>query len=147
LDASKSWSFLSLEAWAPGWTVCEREKLAPDVFLSITNESLGGGFSQELLFNPVVVFAVVFELARRKPSEVSAVVSAFRELASARLVGYKRRPWGKAFGSVGFTNSIQDLAVSGLFKPGPRHAGEFGFHLFAEKWDPVLPEVVVPQNG
>jgi hypothetical protein len=136
-EDSKSWSFLSLEVWAPGWTACEREGVAPDVFLSVVNESLGGGYRHELLFNPVVVFAVVSELARRRPSDVSTVVSALRELASAKLVGYKRRSWGKAFGSVGLTNSIQDLAVSGLFKPGPRHKGEVGFHLFADKWEPV----------
>jgi hypothetical protein len=141
---SKSWSFLSLEAWAPAWTVCERENLAPDVFLSIADESLGGGFRKDLLFNPVVILAVVSELARRQPTEVAAAVSALRELGSAKLVGYQRRPWGKAFGSAGFTNSIQDLAVSGLFKPGPRHKGEFGFHLFADNWEPVSPEGIAP---
>ena len=143
-EASKSWTFLSLEVWAPAWTVCERENLAPDVFLSIADESLGGGYRQDLLFNPVVVFAVVSALAQRQPSEVSAVVSALRELSSAKLVGCQRRPWGQPFGSVGFTNSIQDLAVSGLFKPGQRQKGEFGFHLFADKWDPVSPEGIAP---
>ncbi|HJY75540.1 MAG TPA: hypothetical protein VKE95_02860 [Burkholderiales bacterium] len=138
-DASKSWSFLSLEVWAPAWTVCEREDLAPDVFLSIADESRGGGYGQDLLFNPVVVFALVAALAQRQTPEVSAVVSTLRELSCAKLVGYQRRPWGKPSGSIGFTNSIQDLAVSGLFRPGPRHKGELGFHLFADKWQPVPP--------
>jgi hypothetical protein len=139
-EASKSWSFLRLEVWVPAWTVCEREHLAPDVFLGIANESLGGGYRQELLFNPVVVFAVVSKLAQQQPSEVSAVVSALPQLVSAKFVGYQRRPWGRALGSVGFTNSIQDLAVSGLFKPGPRHKGEVSSHLFAEKWEPIYAE-------
>jgi hypothetical protein len=143
-EASESWSFLSLEVWAPVWTVCERENLAPDVFLSIADESLGGGYCQDLMFNPVVVFAAVSAFAQGHPSAVSAVVSALRELTAAKLVGYQRRPWGKALGSVGFTNSIQDLAVSGLFKPGPRHKGEFGFHLFADRWEPVSAEGTAP---
>ena len=142
--ASKSWSFLSFEMWAPTWTICQRENLAPDVFLAIANESLSGGYRQELLFNPIVVFAVVSKLVEQHPSEVSAVVLALQGLLSAKLAGYQRRPWGKAFGSAGFTNSIQDLVVSGLFRPGPRHKGEIGFHLFADKWKPISPESTAP---
>jgi hypothetical protein len=91
--SSRSWSFLGLELWAPTWTVCERENLAPDVFVSVGNESLSGGYGQDLLFNPVVVFAVVSELVRRRPTEVSAVSSSLRDPTSARLVGLKKRPW------------------------------------------------------
>lgn len=138
---SKAWSFLSAEVWAPAWTTCEREDLAPDVFLSMANESLGGGYRQDLLFNPVVIFAVVSELARQNPSPVATVVSALRRLTSAKLVGYRRRPWGMPVGSDGFTNAIQDLAVSGLFKVGSRHKGECGFHLFADKWKSVSSDV------
>jgi hypothetical protein len=133
-----------LEVWAPAWTECEREDLAPDVFLSIVNESFACGSRKSLSFNPVVVFAFVSELARKQPSKVSAVVSALRELTSAKLIGYKRRPWGKPCGSDGFTNSIQDLTLSGLFKPGPRHGGEFGFHHLADKWKTLPPADTAP---
>jgi hypothetical protein len=135
---SKRWSFLAVEMWAPTWNVCVREDRAPDVFLNVVNDSLGGGYGQDLLFNPVVVCAVVSELAKRQPAEVSALVSALRDVTSAKLVGYKRRPWGKSDG-IGFTDSIQDLAPNGLFKLGPRHHGTVGFHLFSHKWKPVLP--------
>lgn len=133
-DTSKSWRFLSTEVWAPGWTECEREDLAPDVFLGIFDESLGGGPRKNLLFNPVVIFAVVTELAKRYPTELDIAVSTLRELTAAKLLAYKRRPWGKSSGSDGFTNAIQDLAFSGLFKPGPRHTDELGLQLFADKW-------------
>jgi hypothetical protein len=138
--ASMSWSFLNLEVWAPAWTVCVREDSAPDVFLSVANEALGGGYGGGLLFNPVVVFAVVSALAVKLPSEVTAAVSALHELTAARFVGYKGRPWGRAIGSGGFTDSIQDLVVSGLFKPGPRHKGTVGPHLFSGDWEPVSVE-------
>ena len=133
-EASESWSFLSTEIWAPAWTVCERENLAPDVFLSVADN---GSYRQDMLFNPDVIFAVVSAFAQRHPSMVSAVVSALHNLTRAKLVGYQRRPWGKSIGSIGFTNSIQDLAWSGLFKPGPRHSGDVGLHLFADHWEAV----------
>jgi hypothetical protein len=137
-EESKSWSFLNVEVWAPAWTVCERENRAPDVFLSIANESLAGGYGQGLLFNPVVLLAVLSEFAQREPSLVTSAVSALRTLASPKLIGYCRRPWGKAVGSAAFTNAIQDLAVSGLFKPGPRHKGLMGLHLLAGDWKELL---------
>jgi hypothetical protein len=135
---SQSWGFLSLQVWAPAWTVCEREIQSPDVFMSITNESLGSGFRQDLLFNPVVLLAVVSELARQEVSIVRTAVSSLWTLLEPKLVGHRQRPWGVAFGATGFTDAIQDLSASGLFKPGQRHKREVGFHLFAEEWQPVL---------
>jgi hypothetical protein len=137
---SASWVFLTLQIWAPAWTACERENRAPDVFLSIRNESFGRGHGQVSLFNPLIILAIVSELAGRSPSEVNRVVRALQEFTSANLVGYQRRPWGRPFGSVGFSNSIQDLTTTGLFKPGSHHKGKIGFHLFAEKWEPPSPE-------
>jgi hypothetical protein len=97
-------------------------------------------------FNPVILFAVTSELARRAASLVSAVMASLWRLTSPKLVGYKQRPWGTAFGSVGFTKSIQDLVMSGLFKPGRRHGVGVGFHLLAEEWEPVLDGGTAQQN-
>jgi len=136
-DTSRSWRFLSTEVWAPAWTACEGEDLAPDVFLSIADESLEGGPRKDLLFNPIVILAVVSELADRHPTELDNAVSALREVTKAKLLAYKRRPWGTSVGSDGFTNAIQDLAFGGLFKSGPRHTEEPGVYLFAEKWKKI----------
>jgi hypothetical protein len=136
--SSKSWDFRDVEIWAPAWNACEREDLAPDVFLSVANES-DGSDDETLLFNPVVVLAVVSELAQQKPAEVRAAVSALQKLTSAKLVGYKQRPWGKSTSSYGYSDSIQELSQLGLFKAGPRHKSKVGFHLFAGKWQPVGP--------
>lgn len=137
-DKSRSWRFLSTEIWAPAWTACEREDLAPDVFLALADDSLLASLPRkDLRFNPVAILAVVSELAKRHPTELDFAVSELRELTCAKLVGYKRRPWGKSIGEDGFTNAIQDLAVSGLFKPGPRHNGEPDLHLFTERWKKV----------
>jgi hypothetical protein len=133
-EKSKSWQFLNLEVWAPTWTACEHDDSAPDVFFALSNEALGAGYGQKLLFNPVVVLAIVTQLAKRESSHVSPALVALRKLTSPRLTGYRRRPWGIASGSVGFSNSVQDLSFHGLFKPGPRHKGKVGFHLLREKW-------------
>lgn len=44
------------------------------------------------------------------------------------------------------STQIQDLALCGLFKPGPRHDGEFGFHLLADKWEPLSAEDTAPTS-
>jgi hypothetical protein len=134
---SEAWAFLDVEIWAPTWSQCVREGRAPDVFLSISNESLGG-MRDHLLFNPVVVLAVISELADRRQALIPPVLSALRSLTSAKLVVHSRRPWGKQVGSVGFTSAINDLHVSGLFKPGPRHKREaVTLDLFADGWEIV----------
>lgn len=132
---SSDWKFLNVEVWAPSWTICERDNRAPDVYLSIANEGLGAGFNKELSFNPVVVFAVTSELAGSTSSDIDSAVKALANTTNARLCGHKVRPWGKSAGG-GFTNSIQDLCISGLFKPGPRHLGSVDFDLLAEEWTP-----------
>ena len=73
----------------------------------------------------------------REASLVSTVLASLRKLTSPKLMGYKQRPWAKPFGSIGFTNSIDDMTVYSLFKPGRRHDGDVGFHRFAEEWEPV----------
>jgi hypothetical protein len=108
-EKSKSWGFLCVEIWAPAWTACERENRAPDVFLCIKNEYFGGGHQKTLLFNPVVVLAVVSALAERVMSQVSAAVTGSCKVVLSKFVGYRKRPWGISFGSDGFTNSIQDF--------------------------------------
>ena len=134
----KLWSFLNLEVWAPAWTVCERENRSPDVFLTIVNESLTG--NTQLLFNPIVLLAVSSDVARQNASLVHTAVSSLKDLIAPKLLGRRKRPWGLPWCSGAFTNSIQDLAVSGLFMPGPRHKGTIGFHLFAEEWQPAVVE-------
>jgi hypothetical protein len=135
LEASPRWNFLSAELWAPAWMQCEREGLAPDVFLSISSQ---GYFGKATSFEPVVVLAVVTELARRDAVLIAGAVEKLRELLNAKLVGHQRRPWGRtALGGLGFENSIQDLHVTGLFKPGKSQERPLGLDLFSGTWDLV----------
>lgn len=127
-----SWRFFSLQVWAPSWTICERDDLAPDVFIGIFNE---GFHEPDSAFNPVILFAVSTALAKGIAAEMKQALTEMARLTKALLIGYRRRPWGVSVGNIGFTDSIQDLCVSGLFKPGLRR--KVGFDLFAARWTPV----------
>lgn len=135
---SLQWKFLSVEVWGPSWTTCGRDDLAPDVYLSIINEKLTGSADRKLSFNPVVIFAVACDLVAEKSPDIHAAVKALAKTTKAKLCGHKVRPWGNSTG-VGFNNAIQDLSITGLFKPGPRHTEKVDFDLLAEKWVPYSP--------
>ena len=132
--ASADWKFRSAELWAPSWTECEREHLAPDVFLTVSSQ---GATSNTPAFDPVVLLAVASQLAVRERSLANGVVEQLAAIIAAKLVAFQQRPWGRSVAGVGFTNAIQDLHVSGLFKPGPRHARPIDLDLFADSWQPM----------
>ena len=136
-DSSPGWRFLSAELWAPAWTQCARENCAPDVFMVIASERL---FGDATSFEPVIVFAVASELVSRNAELVTRVVERLGEIVNPKLVANQRRPWGRSLPSgVGYTNSIQDLHVTGLFKRGQRQGRAIGLDLFADVWEPMGP--------
>ena len=142
LDSSPNWNFVSAELWVPARAQCEREASAPDIFMSIASESAVGTAAS---FQPVVLLAVVSELARCQNALVAIVIDRLWELMNPKLVAHQRRPWGRsALGGAGFTNSIQDLHVSGLFKPGRRQERAVGLDLLAGEWEPVHAPVRSP---
>lgn len=111
--------------------------MAPDLFLSISSESTG---TEAPSFNPVVVLAVVSRLAEREPALVHDVVASANHVLAPKLVAFKRRPWGNEVGGgFAFHNSIQDLHVTGLFKPGRRHERPVDLNLFADEWSTPPP--------
>ena len=128
LQAQGRW-FCSMEMWAPSWTICEREDRAPDVFASIHNEQSPGS---AVSFNPVVLVAVAGDYATGQEQR-SQLLRALRASVNPLLHVWKERPWGRSSGG-GFTDAIQDLAFSGLFKPGQRHGGVPSPAIFAETW-------------
>lgn len=113
--------FLTCEVWAPSWTVCQREGLAPDVYFSMCSASGGSSNpSSELKFNSQCIVAVASDMGNA--DQVRASAEAIASVVDAVLRAHCVRRWGVAFGGTGgFSNAINDLAVVGLFKPGPRH--------------------------
>ena len=64
---------------------------------------------------------------------LNATKVATAHIVESPLAVYKGRPWGHGFAG-GFTRAIQDLATTGLFKPGPCHDIPPSANLFAESW-------------
>lgn len=135
LESSPGWRFLDTELWAPAWTQCEKEKSAPDIFMAIASQA---GFGDAPSFEPVIVLAVLCELSHRENLLVARVIERLREVTSPRLVARLRRPWGRStLSGVGFYDSIQELHVTGLFKPGPRQERPIDLDLFADAWEQI----------
>ena len=140
--ASQEWQFLDTEVWAPSWSQCERDDQSPDLYFSVGNEALSGGFNERLVFNPVIILAVTTRIAQGSSEIVVNTVNTLARQTKARFVGHRCRPWGSSSGS-GFTNSIQDLCASGLFRPGPRHDNQELSELLVDTWQPLNPESAV----
>ena len=88
VDKCRDWDFGSMEAWAPSWTVCEREHLAPDFYFQMANEEMSRAYGKKPAFNPLVVLAASLSLDASYRSSFCAA-PALLPRTSAR--GYSRR--------------------------------------------------------
>jgi hypothetical protein len=131
----KDWNFFFVEASAPSISAAWREAQPPDFFLVVANE----GFVSRpvpLAFNPRVFVAIAADMPEPALAACRAAIKKAEALVSARLSATIRRPWGFPVGSPdGFQNAIQDIAHTGLFKPGQMHARPLNLDTFAEKWE------------
>jgi hypothetical protein len=111
--------------------------MAPDVYLCISNERLSpssGAVEENLHFSSVCLLAVACELGEHTREDGRRAATSLVALLASPLTASSKRSWGQKFGSVGFTNAINDLAISGLFNPGPRHATPPTLHMFSGDW-------------
>lgn len=125
--------FMSMEAWAPTWTVCEKEQLAPDLYLSLANEALLNRPDQPLLFGQRLVCAVATDLGPQAAARARQALAALAVRQQAVLFAHTRRPWGHAAFD-GFSQAIQDLLIGGLFQPGDVHARPLDAASLCECW-------------
>jgi hypothetical protein len=121
--------FLTSEVWAPSWSVCQREALAPDVYFAM-NGAVGGSPNRNggHAFNSYCILAVASDSGKADDAQKSAeaVATAVHAVLRAHCV----RRWGRVEGN----NAINDLAVTGLFKPGPRHQTPVSLLSLAGTW-------------
>jgi hypothetical protein len=127
--------FLSCEVWAPSWSICTREGLAPDVYFAMGGESDGnaGKSNNELKFNSHCILAVASDIEQMDASRQCA--DSIASALGAVLQAYRVRPWGVQFGKGFYSNAINDLVVTGLFNPGPRHKAGVTLSSLAGPWD------------
>ncbi|MDO8051269.1 hypothetical protein O3301_22630 [Janthinobacterium sp. SUN211] len=125
--------FMSLEAWAPTWTICEKDGQAPDVFLALANESLLGRADKPLQFGQRLVCAIATDLG----PEAAALRHSLAQLAAqqdAVVFAHTQRQWGSASPYGGFTDAIQDMLIGGLFRQDDPHVQPLDDATFREKW-------------
>jgi len=126
--------FMSLEAWAPTWTVCEKDDQAPDVFLALANESLLGLAGKPLQFSQRLVCAIATDMG---PDAAATLRQALAQLAAqqdAVVFAHTRRQWGRASSYGGFTGAIQDMLIGGLFRQDAPHARPLDDATFQDVW-------------
>ena len=129
--------FMSLEAWAPAWTTCEKDDLAPDLFISLFNEDYLNHAGKPLLFGQRLVCAVAADLGQEAAATLRAALAQLAAKQQAPVFAHARRPWGKAMLG-GFSSAIQDLALTDLFQPGDVHARPLDAATFRGSWE-MLP--------
>jgi hypothetical protein len=132
------WEFARIEAWAPSWNVCEREKTAPDFYFEMINESMFQSANKKLAFNPFILIAVSVSLDEDHRLGIRKSAGLLSSFVESKQFVSRKRPWGFSFGS-GFSGAIQDLRTSGLFKVGDPHQRLINLDTFAEQWTEVSP--------
>ncbi|WP_284162708.1 hypothetical protein [Frigidibacter sp. SD6-1] len=128
--------FQSAEVWAPNWNACERDRLAPDTYLCISNRLAWARESDfgAVKFPALCIFAVATDLGerlRRDGRRASAILSAIL-MSPIGFVGV--RPWGFASFN-GFTDAINDLELVEPFRPPLRSRDEPSLSLLRGDWE------------
>ena len=130
--------FLSAESWSPSWAQCEREKEAPDFFVSLHNAH-SDITPRVLLFRAILVVALSSSEASAQRALLRSAIEAIAIRAESPLSVCKERTWGRPVGTVGYTDALNDLGLIGLFKPGDPHRRPIDLSTFAEQWAALTP--------
>ena len=130
--------FLTSEVWAPSWSICQRELRAPDVYFGISKELLQTGVetgSEANKFNSACLLAVALDSPANANGKAVSAAEALAVLLEAQLRAKTTRQWGYNWGpGASYTNTINDLLVTGLFKPGPRHKCPVDLAMLSGSW-------------
>ena len=131
--ATRDARFMSLEAWAPTWTICEKDDQAPDLFLAMANESLLGLAGKTLQFSQRLVCAIATDMGPEATASLRLSLAQLAAQQNAVIFAHTQRQWGRAaYG--GFTGAIQDMLIGGLFQPDDPHARPIDAATFREPW-------------
>ncbi|GHS89636.1 hypothetical protein FACS189487_10250 [Campylobacterota bacterium] len=131
--------FEHFASWTPIWTICEKNHLSPDIYLSISNEHYLGS-DVKYIFDTLVTIGIAEETGNIPKEIILELSKAFN---SKRTV-YNKRKWG-----VGkydedkrwsFINSIQDTSSFGMYKNedivnSNIHKTEFNKIIFEPYWE------------
>jgi hypothetical protein len=124
--------FCMSEVWAPSWTTCEEERQPPDVYFAVRNEDDNRGL--QLSFNPVCVLAIARDRSTEFTDQGKKAAEASAQILQALVRVHRERPWNYRSGQTS-TDAVNDLVVTGLFKPGPRHQNPASSSMLNGVWN------------
>jgi hypothetical protein len=134
-EKARAWRFAAVELWAPTWSACERDGLAPEVFFAAFNEKFASD-GTNIRFSQRLFLAVAADLGQIAERQARSAVQRLAQSFNGVLTAYQQRPWGFAFGSA-FSESIQDMLILGLFTPGNPHERPIDPTSFRERWSEI----------
>lgn len=112
-DEWNRWKFLSMEALAPSWNVCERELVPPDFYFSMHNPNCHRSVPKRP--SPFLVCAVPTSLGQNRVIELESVLVSLSKTLPVSVLAHKKRPWGiSSLRQDSFTYAIQDMTESVL---------------------------------
>lgn len=125
--------FIDTQVWAPPSGQCEKENTPPDFFMAMNNRAHSN--DTELTFGSVIILALRAEAFRKEQSLAATICNVTRPI----LWGYCQRPWGIRLKNSGaYTNSIQDMAVTGLLKTGSWQGKALDRGCLLDHWEEVF---------
>ena len=118
--------------------MCERDLRAPDVYLCVFDRQglVPNRFVDPPSFDSACILAVADDLGREAREVGGITAAAFTDIFSASLIYKCQRPWGRPSGS-GFTDAINDLALTEPFRPPLRSQDKPAANLGQMGWLPV----------
>jgi hypothetical protein len=131
IDISKDWFFQDVEGWFPSWSNCSKNNESPDLYFALSNEK-SIRLEKPILFDQVLLMA--FSISEYSSTAINNFINALKFNFKPTLIATKERKWAKEL-SIGFTDAMNDIIITGLFKIGDRHNRPIDLNTFAEEWD------------
>jgi hypothetical protein len=127
-DKKEELKFYHTEFWSPSWTVCDREKLSPDLFMLVGRTEIG------LLNHFFDQWLIIAQKNGSESIDQNLINDLFGSLKGIGLL-QGRRPWGKRSSEISWGHSMMHFSPYFLFnkenqddlefRPKPEALGEW----------------------
>jgi hypothetical protein len=131
--------FQNFQLWTPIWTICDKSNSAPDIFITINNES---DFTQKAdrQFNVFAIIAIATDL---NVDCRETIIDLSKQLHSKRTV-LQTRKWSEGkkdnHKNWTFNNWIQDTFSNGIYRQTSLHNFNFKDIVFEPYWETIYEE-------
>ncbi len=99
--------FFDTEFWCPSWTICERENIAPDIFMKI--DAMEKGLLNDLFDESLLIASKI-----KNDSVNQAIIEEIAEQIDAQYIIKGNRQWGRSVLENSWTDSLMDFSIYDL---------------------------------